>query len=160
MSYSVITTFSDYNFTLFLISWGGVRLSPLGTSATNWPIVPAPDDRWWWWMWSNWWNENWQGKPKYSEKTYPSATSSTTDPTWLDLGSNLGRCGGKPAANPLSCGRTTSFCLLDWSDNSWLWCGNMIWLSVSVDSMMWLNAETKMIPDKILTGAYFHWKYD
>jgi hypothetical protein len=29
----------------FLVSWGGVRLSPLGTSATNWPIVPAPDDR-------------------------------------------------------------------------------------------------------------------
>jgi hypothetical protein len=28
----------------FLVSWGGVRLSPLGTSATNWPIVPAPDD--------------------------------------------------------------------------------------------------------------------
>jgi hypothetical protein len=24
---------------------GGVRLSPLGMSATNWPIVPAPDDR-------------------------------------------------------------------------------------------------------------------
>jgi hypothetical protein len=21
-------------------------------------------------FWSNWWNENWQGKPKYSEKTY------------------------------------------------------------------------------------------
>jgi hypothetical protein len=35
-------------------------------------------------FWSNWWNENWQGKPKYSEKTYPSATLSTkshmTDP--------------------------------------------------------------------------------
>jgi hypothetical protein len=30
---------------VFLVSWGGVRLSPLGTSATNWPIVPAPDDR-------------------------------------------------------------------------------------------------------------------
>jgi hypothetical protein len=28
-----------------LVSWGGVRLGPLGTSATNWPIVPAPDDR-------------------------------------------------------------------------------------------------------------------
>jgi hypothetical protein len=28
-----------------LISWGGVRLSPLGTSVTNWPIVPALDDR-------------------------------------------------------------------------------------------------------------------
>jgi hypothetical protein len=25
-------------------------------------------------FWSNWWNEIWQGKPKYSEKTYPSAT--------------------------------------------------------------------------------------
>jgi hypothetical protein len=24
-------------------SWAGVRLSPLGTSTTNWPIVPAPD---------------------------------------------------------------------------------------------------------------------
>jgi hypothetical protein len=42
-----------------------MRLSPLGTSATNWPIVPAPDDRWW--TWSSRWNENWQGKRKYSE---------------------------------------------------------------------------------------------
>jgi hypothetical protein len=29
-------------FVFFLASWGGVRLSPLGTSATSWPIVPAP----------------------------------------------------------------------------------------------------------------------
>jgi hypothetical protein len=29
----------------FLFYWDGVRLSPLGTSATNLPIVPAPDDR-------------------------------------------------------------------------------------------------------------------
>jgi hypothetical protein len=29
---------------VLLVSWGGVRLSPLGTSATIWPIVPAPDD--------------------------------------------------------------------------------------------------------------------
>jgi hypothetical protein len=29
-----------------LVSWGGVRLSPLGTSATICPIVPDPDDRW------------------------------------------------------------------------------------------------------------------
>jgi hypothetical protein len=27
------------------VSWGRVRQSPLGTSATVWPIVPAPDDR-------------------------------------------------------------------------------------------------------------------
>jgi hypothetical protein len=79
-----------------------VRLSPLGTSATNWPVVPAPDDRWW--VWSSRWNENWQGKPKYSEKTYPSAILSTTNPTWHDLGSNSGRRGGKPATNRLSYG--------------------------------------------------------
>jgi hypothetical protein len=28
----------------FLLFWGGVGLSSLGTSATNWPIIPAPDD--------------------------------------------------------------------------------------------------------------------
>jgi hypothetical protein len=28
-----------------LVSWGGVRLNPLGMLATNWPIVTAPDDR-------------------------------------------------------------------------------------------------------------------
>jgi hypothetical protein len=69
-----------------------------------WPIVPAPDDRWWWWLWSSWWNEDWQGKPKYSEKTCPSATLSTTNLTWPDLGSNPGRRGGKPATNRLRYG--------------------------------------------------------
>jgi uncharacterized membrane protein len=38
----IITKF----FNFLLISWDGVRLCPLGTSATNWPILPAPDDRW------------------------------------------------------------------------------------------------------------------
>jgi hypothetical protein len=52
----------------FLISWGGVRMSPLGTSATIWPTVPAPDDRWWW-VRSCRWNANWQGKPKYAGET-------------------------------------------------------------------------------------------
>jgi hypothetical protein len=76
----------------FLVSCGGVWMSPLGTSATNWSIVPAPGDRWW--MWSSRWNEDWQGKPKYSEKPSPSATLSTTNPTWPDRGSNPGRRGG------------------------------------------------------------------
>jgi hypothetical protein len=30
---------------LLSVSWGGVRLSPLGTLATIWPIVSALDDR-------------------------------------------------------------------------------------------------------------------
>jgi hypothetical protein len=81
----------------------GVRLSPLGTSTTNWPIVPAPDGGWWW-MWSSRWNKNWLGKPKYSEKTCSSSTLSTTNPTWLDLGSNPGCRGVKPAINCLRYG--------------------------------------------------------
>jgi hypothetical protein len=36
----------------------------------------------WLWWWRIWWNEDWQGKPKYSERTYSSATLSTTNPTW------------------------------------------------------------------------------
>jgi hypothetical protein len=95
-----------------LASWGGVRLSPLGTSATNWPIVPALRGRWW--VWSTQWNENWQGKPKYSEKTCPSATLSTTNPTWPDLG----HCGGKPATNHLSYGTAS--------------CEGLLWLSGTV----------------------------
>jgi hypothetical protein len=43
---------------LVLLSWSGVRLSPLGTSATIWLILLALDDRSWWWMCSSRWNEN------------------------------------------------------------------------------------------------------
>jgi hypothetical protein len=56
-----------------------------------------------WQVWSIWWNENWQGKPKYLEKACPSATLSTTNPTSPDLGPNPGSRGGKPA-NRLSNG--------------------------------------------------------
>jgi hypothetical protein len=68
-----------------------------------WRIVPAPDDRWWWLL-SIWWNEDWQGKPRYSEETCPRVTVSTTNPTWPYSGSNPGRRGGKPATNRLSYG--------------------------------------------------------
>jgi hypothetical protein len=90
-----------YIYIFFFIA-SGVGLSPLYCDHF-WPIVPAPDDRWGW-LWSNWWNKDWQGKPKYSEKTCPSVTLSTTNPTWLDPGSNPGCRGGKPATNRLSYG--------------------------------------------------------
>jgi hypothetical protein len=57
----------------------------------------------WLWGWRIWWNE-WQGKPKYSEKTCPGSTLSTTNPTWPDPGLNPGRRGGKPATNRFSYG--------------------------------------------------------
>jgi hypothetical protein len=47
---------------------------------------------------------NWQGKRKYSEKTCPGATLSTTNPSWTGRGSNPGHRGGNPAANRLSYG--------------------------------------------------------
>jgi hypothetical protein len=56
-----------------------------------WPIVPAPDDRWWR-LWRNCWNEDWQVKPKYSGKTCHSATLSSANPTWLDLGTLWSCC--------------------------------------------------------------------
>jgi hypothetical protein len=48
---------------------------------------------------ASWRTDNWQGKPKYTKETCPSATYSTTNPTWLDLGWNPGCRGGKPASN-------------------------------------------------------------
>jgi hypothetical protein len=84
-----------------LVSWGGVGLNLLGTSVTNWPIEKASDDRLL--VWSSRWMENWQRKPKHSEKTCPSATLSTTNPTWSDLCSNPSRYTGKPRTNRLNC---------------------------------------------------------
>jgi hypothetical protein len=55
----------------------------------------------WLWSWRIWWNEDWQGKQKYSEKTCPSPTPSTTNPTSPDPGVNLDRRGGKPVTNRL-----------------------------------------------------------
>jgi hypothetical protein len=45
-----------------------------------------------------------QGKPKYSEKTCPSGTLSTTNCTSLEPVLNPSRRGGKPATNRLSYG--------------------------------------------------------
>jgi hypothetical protein len=61
-----------------------------------------------WWVWSRRWND-WQGNPKCSEKTCTSAGLCTTYPTWSGLGSNPGRCGGKPATNH------PSYCI--WTSN-------------------------------------------
>jgi hypothetical protein len=87
--------------------------SGLGLSALYcghfWPIVPAPDDRWGW-LWSNLWNEDLQGKPKYLKKTCPSATLSTTNHTWPDQGSNPARRGGKPVTNRLTYGAALVQC--------------------------------------------------
>jgi hypothetical protein len=55
-------------------------------------------------MWNSQWNETWQGKQKYWDKTFPSVTLSTTNPTWVELSPNPSRRGGKPSTNRLSYG--------------------------------------------------------
>jgi hypothetical protein len=78
---------------------GGLNPRSTRHCGHQWLIVPAPGvygDG------SNWWND-WQGKPKYSEKTCPSAALSTTNPTCCP-DANPGRPGGKPATNRLSYG--------------------------------------------------------
>jgi hypothetical protein len=47
-----------------MLGWGESG-SPLGMSATVWRIARALN------VGSNRCNENWQGKPKYSEETFP-----------------------------------------------------------------------------------------
>jgi hypothetical protein len=42
--YRVLETRTTSNYDRFTIFFHGVRLSPLGTAATVWPIVPATDD--------------------------------------------------------------------------------------------------------------------
>jgi hypothetical protein len=50
----------------------GLGLSPLYCDH-SWPIVPTPDDRWGW-LWSNWWNEDWQGNRSTRRKPAPALT--------------------------------------------------------------------------------------
>jgi hypothetical protein len=86
-----------------------VRLSPLGRSATNWPVVPVSNDRW---IWSIWGNENWQEKQKDTEETCPSVTLSRKNSTWFDPGLNPRYRGGKPANNRLSYGWARVWCVI------------------------------------------------
>jgi hypothetical protein len=78
-----------------------------------WPIIQTPmideDD-----FWSSWWNELWQGKPKYSEKTYPSTTLSATI-SHMTRSRTPDRSGGKPATNRLSYGAALMIGFIDTS---------------------------------------------
>jgi hypothetical protein len=92
-------------FFLIRIVWGGVQAGATRHVGHWMAYCTVPG---WLWWWRIWWNEDWQGKPKYSEKTCPNAIMSTTNPTWPDPGSSPGRRGGKPATNCLSYGAATS----------------------------------------------------
>jgi hypothetical protein len=71
------------------------------------------------------------GETEVLGEKYPTATSSTTNPTWPDPGSNPGRRGGKPATNRLSYGAALKDVLRNYlavcmslcvsTSNSWTW---------------------------------------
>jgi hypothetical protein len=73
-------------------------LGPLGTAATNRPIVPAPGD-----YDGEIGGMIGRGNQSTRRKPAPSAALSTTNPTCCP-GANPGRRGGNPASNRLSYG--------------------------------------------------------
>jgi hypothetical protein len=100
------------------------KLGPLGTSATEWPIVPAPCD----------YDDGEAGGMKIGRgngsarrKSAPSATLSTINPTWLDPVLNPGSRGGKPATNSLSYGAAFDGILSHSSLHSFKICSNALW---------------------------------
>jgi hypothetical protein len=82
-----------------LVSRCGARLSPLGTSTTIGPIVPALDVRWF--EGGHRWNK-WQIKQNNSEKKCPSTTLSAADPAWPIVGSKPGSSNRKLVTNRLT----------------------------------------------------------
>jgi hypothetical protein len=84
-------------FFLICIVGGGIKVH----STLRPPMAYCASPGWLWW-WRNRRND-WQGKPKYSERTCPSAALCTTNPTCCPY-ANPGRRSGKPASNRLSYG--------------------------------------------------------
>jgi hypothetical protein len=64
------------------------------------------------WVWRATVEWYWQGKTEELGETRPSATLSTTNPTWIDPGANPGLRGERPATNDLSNGTALSTNLL------------------------------------------------
>jgi hypothetical protein len=68
------------------------------------------------------WDESDREEPTTRRKTCPSATLSTKNPTWSDLGSNPGLRGERPATNRLSHGTAYySDILCGVTSLGWIW---------------------------------------
>jgi hypothetical protein len=77
--YKVGVCHVGFFFIFYLNIWGW---SPYWVCSALRPLLAYYICPGWLWGWRSWWNERfWKGKPKYSEKTCPDATLSTTNPT-------------------------------------------------------------------------------
>jgi hypothetical protein len=57
-----------------------------------------------------WWNDIFAGETEVLGENLPSATLSTTNPTWIDPGANPGLCSERPATNRVSHGTALLLC--------------------------------------------------
>jgi hypothetical protein len=76
-AHSCVASMTAYARQIFRIVGGGVHTG--STRHVGHWMAYCTYIGWLWWC-RIWWNEDWQGKPKYSEKTCPSVTLFTTNP--------------------------------------------------------------------------------
>jgi hypothetical protein len=96
-----------------------VRLGPLGTSTTNRPIAPAPNDRWWW-MWSIGGIRIGRGNRSTRRKPAPAPLSHHK--------SHMTRSGFEPRTAAVGSQRLTAWAM---ARPSWIGYYNTCWLSRS-----------------------------
>jgi hypothetical protein len=70
---------------------------------------------------TNWWINDWQGKLKCSETTFPSAALPIANPRILDGGWNPSRGGGNPATKRLSDGTAVAPVRKSWRQSVTQW---------------------------------------
>jgi hypothetical protein len=102
------------------------------------------------------WNEIDRGKPTTRRKTCPSATLSTTNPTWTDPGSKPGLRSGRPATNRLSHDTAilTLTCRIRLLSSSFVLKDSSV---SKAESFPFLGERMEFGPKKILLPMISHW---
>jgi hypothetical protein len=93
---------------MLFFSWRWSGSSTQAWMPTYVSTLRIPQMIWVWRMSVKWYID--RGKPENSEKNNPSATLSTTNPTWIGPGANPGLRGERPATNDLSHGTALRCC--------------------------------------------------
>jgi hypothetical protein len=95
-----------------------------------------------------------RGNRSIREKTFPSATLSTTNPTWADPGSNSGRRGGKPAM-----ARPTHKHDFHWSEGNKIFSESKYFVQTMLVSGHRQSNHLGKVPKSWLTIKLTPWRY-